>query len=51
MYASTRPITQAVRHSTSEWRRQVLAGGYWLRDYRAQPVMPSIRGCTSSRQG
>ena len=34
---STRPITQAVRHSTSEWRRQVLAGGYWLRDYRAQP--------------
>jgi pyruvate dehydrogenase E1 component len=34
---STRPITQAVRHSTPEWRRQVLAGGYWLRDYRAQP--------------
>jgi pyruvate dehydrogenase E1 component len=33
---STRPITQAVRHSTPEWRRQVLAGGYWLRDYRAQ---------------
>lgn len=31
---STRPITQAVRHSTPEWRRQVLAGGYWLRDYR-----------------
>ena len=29
---STRPITQAVRHSTPEWRRQVLAGGYWLRD-------------------
>jgi len=34
---STRPITQAVRHSTPEWRRQVLAGGYWLRDYRQQP--------------
>jgi pyruvate dehydrogenase E1 component len=34
---STRPITQAVRHSTPEWRRQVLAGGYWLRDYRDQP--------------
>jgi pyruvate dehydrogenase E1 component len=34
---STRPITQAVRHSTPEWRRQVLAGGYWLRDYRTQP--------------
>lgn len=31
---STRPITQAVRHSTPAWRRQVLAGGYWLRDYR-----------------
>ncbi|MGE3538681.1 MAG: 1-deoxy-D-xylulose-5-phosphate synthase N-terminal domain-containing protein [Candidatus Tectimicrobiota bacterium] len=34
---STRPVTQAVRHSTPEWRRQVLAGGYWLRDYRTQP--------------
>jgi pyruvate dehydrogenase E1 component len=34
---STRPITQAVRRSTPEWRRQVLAGGYWLRDYRTQP--------------
>lgn len=33
---STRAITQAVRHSTPEWRRQVLAGGYWLRDYRQQ---------------
>ena len=33
---STRPITQAVRHSTPEWRRQVLAGGYWLRDYRQE---------------
>ena len=27
---STRPITQVVRHSTPAWRRQVLAGGYWL---------------------
>jgi pyruvate dehydrogenase E1 component len=34
---STRPITQAVRHSTPAWRRQVLAGGYWLRDYRQRP--------------
>jgi pyruvate dehydrogenase E1 component len=34
---STRPITQAVRHSTPAWRRQVLAGGYWLRDHRRQP--------------
>jgi pyruvate dehydrogenase E1 component len=34
---STRPITQAVRHSTPEWRRQVLAGGYWVRDYRQAP--------------
>jgi pyruvate dehydrogenase E1 component len=34
---STRPITQAVRHSTPAWRRQVLAGGYWLRDYRQEP--------------
>jgi pyruvate dehydrogenase E1 component len=37
---STRPIAQAVRHSTPEWRRQVLAGGYWLRDYRQQPDYP-----------
>ena len=34
---STRSITQAVRHSTPAWRRQVLAGGYWLRDHRQQP--------------
>jgi pyruvate dehydrogenase E1 component len=34
---STRPITQAIRQSTPAWRRQVLAGGYWLRDYRQQP--------------
>jgi pyruvate dehydrogenase E1 component len=34
---STRPIPQAVRQSTPAWRRQVLAGGYWLRDYRQQP--------------
>ncbi|HEY7492512.1 MAG TPA: 1-deoxy-D-xylulose-5-phosphate synthase N-terminal domain-containing protein [Candidatus Tectomicrobia bacterium] len=34
---STRPVTQAVRHSTPAWRRQVLAGGYWLCDYRQQP--------------
>ena len=33
---STRPIAQAVRHSTPEWRRRVLAGGYWLRDYRQE---------------
>ena len=33
---STRPITQAVRTSTPEWRRQVLAGGYWLRDHRQE---------------
>jgi pyruvate dehydrogenase E1 component len=34
---STRTIGQAVRHSTPAWRRQVLAGGYWLRDHRQQP--------------
>ena len=33
---STRPINQAVRLSTPAWRRQVLAGGYWLRDYRQE---------------
>jgi len=33
---STRPITQAIRQSTPEWRRQVLAGGYWVRDYRQE---------------
>jgi pyruvate dehydrogenase E1 component len=34
---STRSISQAIRHSTPAWRRQVLAGGYWLRDHRQQP--------------
>jgi pyruvate dehydrogenase E1 component len=34
---STRSISQAVRHATPAWRRQVLAGGYWLRDHRQQP--------------
>jgi pyruvate dehydrogenase E1 component len=33
---STKTLCQEVRHSTPEWRRQVLAGGYWLRDYRQQ---------------
>jgi pyruvate dehydrogenase E1 component len=33
---STKTLHQEVRHSTPEWRRQVLAGGYWLRDYRQQ---------------
>ncbi len=33
----TRPIPQAAPASTPEWRRQVLAGGYWLRDYRDAP--------------
>ena len=33
---STKTLRQEVRHSTPEWRRQVLAGGYWLRDYRQQ---------------
>ena len=37
MYAS--PPVRLLRPCaiSSEWRRQVLAGGYWLRDYRAQP--------------
>lgn len=30
----TRPIPQVELPSTAAWRRQVLAGGYWLRDYR-----------------
>jgi pyruvate dehydrogenase E1 component len=33
---STKTLRQEVRHSTPEWRQQVLAGGYWLRDYRQQ---------------
>jgi pyruvate dehydrogenase E1 component len=31
---STRPLPQPALPHTPDWRRQVLAGGYWLRDYR-----------------
>ncbi|GIX49628.1 MAG: 1-deoxy-D-xylulose-5-phosphate synthase [Candidatus Tectimicrobiota bacterium] len=34
---STRPLPQEVRGGAAAWRRQVLAGGYWLRDYRGAP--------------
>ena len=34
---STRPLTQPDLPRTAEWRQQVLAGGYWLRDYRQEP--------------
>src|SRR5215475_8628190 len=34
---STRRIEQVALESTPERRRQVLAGGYWLRDYRGEP--------------
>jgi pyruvate dehydrogenase E1 component len=34
---STRPIPQPQLPRTASWRRQVLAGGYWLRDYRQEP--------------
>jgi pyruvate dehydrogenase E1 component len=33
---STKALRQDTGPSTPEWRRQVLAGGYWLRDYRPQ---------------
>jgi pyruvate dehydrogenase E1 component len=33
---STRRIEQVHRESTAEQRRQVLAGGYWVRDYRGE---------------
>ncbi len=33
---STKTLRQERRESTPDWRRQVLAGGYWLRDYRQQ---------------
>ena len=31
---STKTLRQEQREVTSEWRQHVLAGGYWLRDYR-----------------
>jgi pyruvate dehydrogenase E1 component len=31
---TTRALAQQAQHGTPAWRRQVLAGGYWLRDYR-----------------
>lgn len=35
---TTKALRQEGLDTTSaEWRRQVLAGGYWLRDYRRQP--------------
>jgi pyruvate dehydrogenase E1 component len=34
---TTRTLPQAACPNTPAWRRQVLAGGYWLRDYRQQP--------------
>jgi pyruvate dehydrogenase E1 component len=34
---STNPIEQAELPGDAEWRRQVIAGGYWLRDYRGSP--------------
>jgi pyruvate dehydrogenase E1 component len=34
---STRRIEQVGLEPTAERRRQVLSGGYWLRDYRGQP--------------
>jgi pyruvate dehydrogenase E1 component len=34
---STRRIEQLRHESSAERRRQVLAGGYWLRDYRGEP--------------
>ncbi|HEY7492025.1 MAG TPA: 1-deoxy-D-xylulose-5-phosphate synthase N-terminal domain-containing protein [Candidatus Tectomicrobia bacterium] len=33
---STRALPQEVPDHTTVWRQQVLAGGYWLRDYRQQ---------------
>jgi pyruvate dehydrogenase E1 component len=33
---TTKTLPQAPLVDTPEWRRQVLAGGYWLRDYRQQ---------------
>jgi pyruvate dehydrogenase E1 component len=34
---STRRIEQVYAESTLDRRRQVLAGGYWVRDYRGEP--------------
>jgi len=34
---TTKALQQEVHEQTLTWRRQVLEGGYWLRDYRTQP--------------
>ena len=34
---TTKALPQETPADTPAWRRQVLAGGYWLRDYRQQP--------------
>jgi pyruvate dehydrogenase E1 component len=33
---TTKSLRQEAPARTPDWRRQVLAGGYWLRDYRAE---------------
>ncbi|MGQ4809575.1 Pyruvate dehydrogenase E1 component [Candidatus Entotheonellaceae bacterium PAL068K] len=47
---TTKPLRQADMTDTAAWRRQVLAGGYWLRDYRRQPdyhTKPRVHLCAS----
>ncbi|HKI97962.1 MAG TPA: 1-deoxy-D-xylulose-5-phosphate synthase N-terminal domain-containing protein [bacterium] len=34
---STNPLEQVELPGDAAWRRQVIAGGYWLRDYRSTP--------------
>ena len=34
---STKTLPQEAPEPTPEWRQQVLAGGYWLRDFRREP--------------
>jgi pyruvate dehydrogenase E1 component len=38
---TTRALQQETVPNTPAWRRQVLEGGYWLRDYRQQPDYPA----------
>ncbi len=40
---STNPVPQPEVPGDAPWRRQVIRGGYWLRDYRGMPDYPAAR--------
>ena len=39
---STNPVPQPEVPGDAPWRRQVIRGGYWLRDYRGMPDYPAM---------